>query len=127
MNNEAIASILSALTGNNNVAQLTTSFLGALNINQSAQPQVNSTTETVKNLTAITERCMSHAIIGPYMTDDQKNTVNYMVGAVNYLGDSLTYQQADKIIKDLNNILNGVGQNVVNNLTQVLQAAGIRM
>ena len=76
MNNEAIASIISALTGNNNVAQLATSFLGALNINQSAQPQVNSTTETVK---------------------------------------------------DLNNILNGVEQNVVNNLTQVLQAAGIRM
>lgn len=127
MNNEAIASILSALTGNNNVAQLATSFLGALNINQSAQPQVNSTTETVKNLTAIAERCMSHAIIGPYMTDDQKNTVNYIVGTVNYLGDSLTYQQADKIIKDLINILNGVEQNAVNNLTQVLQAAGIRM
>ena len=36
MNSEAIAPILSALTGNNNVAQLATSFLGALNINQSA-------------------------------------------------------------------------------------------
>ena len=70
---------------------------------------------------------MSHAIIGPYMTDNQKNTVNYIVGTVNYLGDSLTYQQADKIIKDLNNIINGVEQNVVNNLTQVLQATGIRM
>lgn len=127
MNNEAIASILSALTDNNNVAQLATSFLGALNINQPAQTTPNSTTETVKNLVAIAERCMSHAIIGPYMTDDQKELVNQIVGTVNYLGDMLTNQQADKIIKDLNNILNGVEQNVMNNLTQVLQAAGIRI
>lgn len=127
MNNEAIASILSALTGNNNIAQLATSFLGALNINQPAQTQTNSTTETVKNLVAIANCCMSHAIIGPYMTDDQKNTINQIVGTVNYLGDSLTYQQADKINKDLTNILNAVEQNIMNNLTQVLQAAGIRM
>ena len=127
MNNEAIASILSALTGNNNIAQLATSFLGALNINQPAQTQTNSTTETVKNLVAIANRCMSNAIIGPYMTDDQKNTINQIVGTVNYLGDSLTYQQADKINKDLTNILNAVEQNIMNNLTQVLQSAGIRM
>lgn len=127
MNNEAIAFILSALAGNNNVAQLATSLLGALNINQPTQTQANSTTETVKNLTAIAERCTSHAVIGPYMTDDQKNTVSQIAGAANYLGDSLTYQQADKIIKDLNKILNDVEQNIMNNLTQVLQAAGIRM
>ena len=126
MNNEAIASILSALTGNNNVAQLATSFLGALNINQPTQT-TNSTTETVKNLSAIAEHCVSHAIVGPYMTDDQKKTVNQIVGTVNYLGDMLTYQQADKIIKDLNKILNDVEQNIMNNLTQVLQSAGIRM
>lgn len=125
MNNETIASILSALTGNNNVAQLATAFLGALNINQTAQ--VNSKTETVKNLTAIAERCMSHTIIGPYMTADQKNSVNQIVGTVNYLGNMLTDQQADKIVTDLTNILNGVEQNVMANLTQVLQAAGIRM
>ena len=124
MNNETIASILSALTGNNNVAQLATAFLGALNINQTAQ--ANTKTETVKNLTAIAERCVSHAIIGPYMTADQKNTVNQIVGTVNYLGNTLTDQQADKIVSDLNNILNGVEQNVMANLTQVLQAAGIR-
>lgn len=127
MNNEAIASILSALAGNNNVAQLATSFLGTLNINQPAQSQENPTTETVKNLTAIAELCMSHAIVGPYMTDDQKKTVNQIVGTVNYLGDMLTCQQADMIIKDLNKILNELEQNIMNNLTQVLQSAGIRM
>lgn len=127
MNNEAIASILSALTGNNNVAQLATSFLGALNINQPTQTKPNSTTEMVKNLVAIAERCMSHAIIGPYMTDDQKELVNQIVGAVNYFGPGLTYQQADMIVKDLQKILNDVEQNIMNNLTQVLQAAGIRM
>lgn len=127
MNNEAIASILSALTGNNNVAQLATSFLGALNINQPTQTKPNSTTEMVKNLVAIAERCMSHAIIGPYMTDDQKELVTQIVGAVNYFGPGLTYQQADMIVKDLQKILNDVEQNIMNNLTQVLQAAGIRM
>lgn len=127
MNNEAIASILSALTGNNNVAQLATSFLGALNINQPAQTKPNSTTEMVKNLVAIAERCMSNAIIGPYMTDDQKELVTQIVGAVNYFGPGLTYQQADMIVKDLQKILNDVEQNIMNNLTQVLQAAGIRM
>jgi len=124
MNNEAIAYILSALTGNNNVDQLATSFFSALNINQPTQTKPNSTTETVKNLTAIAERCMSHAIIGPYMTADQKELVTQIVGAVNYFGPGFTYQQADMIIKDLQKILNDVGQNI---MTQVLQAAGIRM
>ena len=105
MNNEAIASILSALTGNNNIAQLATSFLGALNVNQPAQAQAqapaNSTTETVKNLTAIAELCVDHAVVGPYMTSYQKEAVKQIVATVNYLGDMLTYQQADKIIKEL--------------------------
>lgn len=114
MNNEAIATILSALAGNGNVARLAT-------------PRANPSAETVKNLTAAAERCVSHAIISTYMTDDQKNTVNRIAGAANYLGDSLTYQQADKIVKDLNKTLNDVEQNIMNDLAQVLQAAGIRM
>ena len=129
MNNEAIASILSALTGNNNVAQLATSFLGALNINQPAQvaPAVDQKIEQVKNLSAIADRCMTHFIIGQYVNDDQKNKVNQIVATVNYLGNDLTDSQKDKIIKDLTDVLNGIEQNVVNNLTQVLQSAGIRM
>lgn len=131
MNNEAIASILSALTGNNNIAQLATSFLGALNVNQPAQAQAQASTntkaETVKNLTAIAELCVNHAVVGPYMSDDHKKTVNMIVSTVNYLGPALTYQQADIIIKDLNIILNAVEQNIMNKLTQVLQSAGIRM
>ena len=124
--NQTILSILSALNNNNNVEQLATSICNALNINQPTQTQVNSTTETVKNLTAIAERCMSNSIISPYMTSDQKNTVNQIVSTVKYLGDMLTYQQADKIIKELNDILNSVEQNIMNNLTQVLQSAGFR-
>ena len=129
MNNEAIASILSALTGNNNVAQLATSFLGALNINQPAQvaPAVDQKIEQVKNLSAIADRCMTHFIIGQYVNDDQKNKVNQIVATVNYLGNDLTDSQKDKIIKDLTDVLNGIEQNVMGNLTQVLQAAGIRM
>ena len=125
--NQVILSILSALNNNNNVEQLATSICNALNINQPAQTQVNSTTETVKNLTAIAERCMSNSIISPYMTSDQKNTVNQIVTTVNYLGDMLTYQQADKITKELNDILNSVEQNILNNLTQVLQSVGFRI
>lgn len=127
MNNEAIATILSALAGNGNVARLATPFSGAPDIARLATPRANSSAETAKNLTAAAERCVSHAIISTYMTDDQKNTVNRIAGAANYLGDSLTYQQADKIVKDLNKTLNDVEQNIMNDLAQVLQAAGIRM
>lgn len=127
MNNEAIATILSALAGNGNVARLATPFSGAPDIDRPALSRANSSAETVKNLTAVAERCVSHAIISTYMTDDQKNTVNRIAGAANYLGDSLTYQQADKIVKDLNKTLNDVEQNIMNDLAQVLQAAGIRM
>lgn len=70
---------------------------------------------------------MSCAIVGPYMTDDQKELVARIVGAVNYFGPGLTYQQADMVVKDLQKILNDVEQNIMNNPTQVLQAAGIRM
>lgn len=127
MNNEAIASILSALAGNDNAAQPATSFLGAPDIDRPAQTKPDSTAETVKNLAAIAERRVSHAIIGPYVTDDQKEPVARIVGAVNYFGPGLAYRQADTAVKDLQKILDDVERNIMNNLTQVLRAAGIRM
>ena len=129
MNNEAIASILSALTGNNNATQIAMSLLGQLGIAQpaTAAPAVDQKIEQVKNLSAIADRCMTHFIIGQYVNDDQKNKVNQIVATVNYLGNDLTDSQKDKIIKDLTDVLNGIEQNVMSNLTQVLQSAGIRM
>lgn len=114
MNNETIASILSALTGNTDAVR-------------PAQAQSDPATETVKCLAAIAGLCVSHPVVGPYMTDDRKKTVGQVVDTANYLGDTLTCQQADMIVKDLNRILNDVEQNIMDNLTQVLQAAGVRM
>ena len=131
MNNEAIASILPALTGNNNATKIAMSLLcqlGQLGIAQPAQaaPAVDQKIEQVKNLSAIADRCMTHFIIGQYVNDDQKNKVNQIVATVNYLGNDLTDSQKDKIIKDLTDVLNDIEQNIMGNLTQVLQSAGIR-
>lgn len=121
MNNEAIASILSGSRRQRHCRSARDVFP------RPAQTKPDPAAETVKNLTAIAERCMSHAIIGPYVTDDQKEPVARIVGAVNYFGPGLAYRRADTVIKDLRKIPNDVEQNIMNNLTQVLQAAGIRM